>query len=186
MDKYQELLDVVDEQDRVIGRATRKEIHEKGLLHREVHVYLFNSNGDILFQKRGQDVDTFPGLLDASVGGHVELGDRYEETALKELREETGMTAVVADLIPIGKNHYYGRDVKSNKVNNNLRFMYAFRFDHDPSEIVIEQGKATGFEFWSIERLEHLTNEERASFIPRMVQPDMIEIYRRVSALAKT
>lgn len=76
MGNYQELLDVVDEHDRVIGQATRERIHKEGLLHREIHVYFYNSVGDILFQKRGSDVDMNPDVLHSSVGGHVDAGHR--------------------------------------------------------------------------------------------------------------
>lgn len=46
------VLNVVDERDNIIGEATHEEIHLKGLLHREIHVWLYNKNGEIFFQMR--------------------------------------------------------------------------------------------------------------------------------------
>ena len=84
-------LEVVDKNDKIIGKYSREKIHKNGLLHREIHVWVFNINNDILFQKRADGKDTYPGLWDVAAGGHVEIGDDYETTAIKELEEETGL-----------------------------------------------------------------------------------------------
>lgn len=89
-----ELVDVVDEQDRVIGQATKKEAHAKGLRHRIVHVLVFNSKGDILLQTRAAH-KLGGGLLDVSVGGHVLVGESYEAAALREAMEELGISCTL-------------------------------------------------------------------------------------------
>lgn len=81
------ILDIVDENDQIIGQATRDKIHRQGLLHREIHVYFITPQQEIIFQHRAKDKETFPDLLDATVGGHVEIGDSYELTAIKETEE---------------------------------------------------------------------------------------------------
>jgi isopentenyl-diphosphate delta-isomerase type 1 len=88
-----ELLAVVDESDRVIGTATRKEIHAKGLRHRAVHIVVLNAEGNILLQKRSAKKDLFPGWWDISVGGHVDAGEEYDAAVARELREEMGIVA---------------------------------------------------------------------------------------------
>lgn len=85
-----ELLDIVDADDRVTGAATRGEIHARGLMHRSVHVLVFNSAGCVLLQKRSMQKDQFGGMWDSSCAGHVESGHSYEETAPRELHEELG------------------------------------------------------------------------------------------------
>src|ERR1035437_3863166 len=92
------LLDIINENDVVIGQDTRENVHKKGLLHREIHVWFITPDGQMIFQHRAKDKDTYPDLLDATVGGHVEPGATYEETAIKEMEEETGLKAEKEDL----------------------------------------------------------------------------------------
>jgi 16S rRNA (adenine1518-N6/adenine1519-N6)-dimethyltransferase len=63
-----QILNVVDESGKILGEETRENIHRQGLLHKEIHVWLFTPNKEIVFQHRGKDKDTFPDLLDATVG----------------------------------------------------------------------------------------------------------------------
>jgi len=88
-----ELFDVVDEDDRVIGQATRAEVHARGLLHRAVHVFLFNSTGELLLQRRSAWKDEFPLCWTSSASGHLDAGEDYAAAAVRELREELGITA---------------------------------------------------------------------------------------------
>jgi len=92
MDDSQELFDVVDDEDRVIGQATRGEVHAKGLLHRSVHILVFNSAGDVFLQKRAMTKDENPGYWDSSAAGHVNAGEDYPACAHRELQEELGIT----------------------------------------------------------------------------------------------
>ena len=48
----EEIFDVVNERDEVVGQAARREVHRRGLLHRAVHVLVFNSRGEVFLQKR--------------------------------------------------------------------------------------------------------------------------------------
>ena len=95
-----EIFDVVDEEDNVIGQATRQECHQKGLLHRAVHVLIFNSGGELLLQQRSLKMDTAPGYWTGSATGHVKSGDDYLETAHRELGEDLG---IKIDLHALGK-----------------------------------------------------------------------------------
>jgi isopentenyl-diphosphate delta-isomerase type 1 len=87
----QELLDVVDENDEVVAVKTRGEIHAKGLMHRAVHILVFNHLGDLFIQKRSMSKDECPGLWDTSAAGHVDSGENYLSCAIRELSEELGI-----------------------------------------------------------------------------------------------
>lgn len=91
MSDQSEIFDVVDSQDRVIGQASRKEVHAKGLLHRSVHILVFNDSGDLYLQKRAMSKDENPGFWDTSAAGHVETGEDYLISAERELEEELGI-----------------------------------------------------------------------------------------------
>lgn len=88
----EEIFDVVNEQDEVIGRETRREVHRLGLMHRAVHVLVFNAAGNVFLQKRSMKKDRQPGVWDSSASGHVDTGEDYDACAVRELREELGFT----------------------------------------------------------------------------------------------
>ena len=93
MSVSEELLDVVDENDVVVGVETRGRIHARGLMHRAVHIRLFNSAGEVFLQKRSMSKDEMPGYWDTSAAGHVDSGETYLGCAHREIEEELGIRA---------------------------------------------------------------------------------------------
>ena len=89
-----ELLDVVDAEDRVIGVRRRGDIHAEGLMHRAVHVLVFNAQGELFLQKRSMSKDEQPGRWDSSAAGHVDSGEDYHQCAERELAEELGIRVI--------------------------------------------------------------------------------------------
>jgi isopentenyl-diphosphate delta-isomerase type 1 len=87
----EEIFDVVNERDEVIGQAPRREVHRTGLRHRAVHVLVFNARGEVFLQKRSLTKDTSPGLWDSSASGHLNNGEDYDACAVRELHEEIGL-----------------------------------------------------------------------------------------------
>src|SRR5262249_47734551 len=67
------------------------EVHRLGLMHRAVHVLVFNRRGQLFLQKRSRTKDTFPGAWDSSASGHVDADEAYDDCAVRELREELGL-----------------------------------------------------------------------------------------------
>jgi isopentenyl-diphosphate delta-isomerase type 1 len=95
----EEMFDVCDEQDRVIGRAARSEVHRRGLLHRAVHIWVFHSDGRLLIHLRSAAKDEYPGCWTSSASGHVDAGETYEAAAERELREELGVALPLTPLV---------------------------------------------------------------------------------------
>src|ERR1043166_1630185 len=87
----EEIFDVVNERDEVIGRQTRSEVHRLGLMHRATHALVFNKRGKVFLQKRSMKKDRQPGLWDYSASGHVDSGEDYDACVVRELREEIGL-----------------------------------------------------------------------------------------------
>ena len=86
-----EYFDVVDIFDRVVGLAPRHYIHANKLFHRAIHVFVFNSRGEIFLQKRSLNKDSAPGKWVSSCSGHVDSGEYYFDAAVRELGEEIGL-----------------------------------------------------------------------------------------------
>jgi isopentenyl-diphosphate delta-isomerase len=87
----EEIFDVVDDHDVVIGQRPRSEVHRLKLNHRAVHVLVFNRRGDVFLQKRSWRKDCFPGTWDSSASGHLDRGEAYDACAVRELHEEIGL-----------------------------------------------------------------------------------------------
>ncbi|MBI5606718.1 MAG: NUDIX domain-containing protein [Deltaproteobacteria bacterium] len=94
-----ETLEVVDENNQVIGTASRWEIHQKALRHRSVHIFIFNSRGDLYLQKRSPDKDQYPEHWDSSAAGHTDPGESPLETAQRELMEELGLQVKLTEVL---------------------------------------------------------------------------------------
>lgn len=93
MDISDEIFDVVDAFDTVIGRESRRTVHARRLRHRAAHVLVFNRRGELFLQKRSMNKDSCPGLWDSSAAGHVDSGESYDDCARRELAEELGVEA---------------------------------------------------------------------------------------------
>lgn len=95
-----EYLDLVDENDNVIGKEDRNIIYKKDLNNfRVINIMIINSENKIIVPKRSSNRRLFPNCYDCSVGGHVSSGETYEEAAYRELEEELGITNVKLDEI---------------------------------------------------------------------------------------
>ena len=100
-DNPHELFDVVDARDRVIGQATRGDVHARGLLHRAAHVFVFNSSGQLLLQQRSATKDAYPLCWTSSCSGHLDSGESYQAAAIRELGEEVGLAGEVEFLVKL-------------------------------------------------------------------------------------
>ena len=87
----EEIFDVVNDRDEVVDFRPRSEVHRLGLMHRAIHVLVFNASGQVFLQKRSMKKDRQPGLWDSSASGHLDRGEDYDACALRELREEIGL-----------------------------------------------------------------------------------------------
>ncbi len=118
----EEWFDVVDDQDRVVGAAPRREVHARGLLHRAVHALVFDAAGRVLLQKRSATKDMYPNQWAASASGHVDRGEDYDTAIVRELGEELGVfvAATPARVCRIEACEETGRE-----------FVWVYRCRHD-------------------------------------------------------
>ncbi len=144
-----EIIAVVNENDELIGKTTRKEAHMKGLLHREAYNYLINSNKQVLLHKRA---DTH--LWDHSSSGHFPLGQEYEEGAMREFEEELGIRLKKDEFKEIAKERM---SITSHKGKNN-RFVKVFliRKDIPIDEFSIDKEEVEEIKYFDINKLKEL------------------------------
>ncbi|HEY0982867.1 NUDIX hydrolase [Schlesneria sp.] len=91
----EELFDVVDQEDRVLFQSPRSVVHANHWLHRAVHIFVFNSRGELLIHRRSATKDEAPLKYTSSASGHLSAGEDYATAAVRELEEELGLKADV-------------------------------------------------------------------------------------------
>jgi len=108
IDPGDELMDVVDDQDRVVGQATRREVRRRRLLHRFASVLCRDAAGRIYVHRRNDDKDVYPGMYDMTAGGVLAADETYLEAARRELAEELGVRGPEPRFV--FKHRYRGED----------------------------------------------------------------------------
>jgi len=147
-----EILDIVNDQDEVVGQAERDRVHREGLVCRLVYVCFYTSNQEVILQRRSNTKKNDPGKLTTTASGHVASGQGYFEAAIRETFEETGVEMLPEALKSLGtvRADYVQGDYLSNAV----RGIFAYRFDGDISDLKVEDGEGAGFEVLDIDELE--------------------------------
>ena len=158
-----ELFDVVNEDDVVVGRARRDEVHgNPSLIHRVAHVLVFNSAGELFLQLRAADKDVQPNRWDTSVGGHVDAGETYERAARREMREELGIVGPSLE----GLYRYRHENDYESEMVTTYRVVWDGPIETDPTEI--SEGR-----FWTLAAIDLA---DRALFTPNFL--DELARYR--------
>ncbi|GAA5503417.1 nudix hydrolase DR_0079 [Deinococcus xinjiangensis] len=121
-----EWLDLVNEQDEVIGRVTRDEAWEKRLSVRVVNAFLVNSRGELWIPRRTAHKKMFPNSLDMSVGGHVESGEDYLSCFKREVKEELNLDVNALDWREIASFSPFNTSLSA------FMRVYEIRSDLDP------------------------------------------------------
>ena len=124
-----EFLDIVSDQDEVIGLESRAIIHQTGLQHRCVHIFLFTRDGRLLIQKRSPARSAYPSAWDGSVSEHVKAGESYAEAAARGLKEELGVYGL--DLQPL-------ITFRMNYGPNDNEISMLFRGQVDPAAVIFD------------------------------------------------
>lgn len=128
-----ELLDIVNDQDVVVGQEMRSVVHQKGLQHRGVHVFLFSDDGKMLIQKRSADRASSPSMLDCSVSEHIKAGESYLEAAIRGMKEEMGVEGIELKPLVTIKMEYGPNDNEISRIYQGKVNPAEVRFD--PVEI---------------------------------------------------
>ena len=104
-----ELVDIVDEHDRVIATVSRSEMRANRMMHRAVFIAVRHPDGRLLVHRRSLAKDLWPGRWDLAVGGVVSAGEEFDAAARRELAEEVGIMGAAP--VPLGGGTYRDDDV---------------------------------------------------------------------------
>ncbi|MDO8364293.1 MAG: NUDIX domain-containing protein [Actinomycetota bacterium] len=103
-DPGQELVDIVDDDDRVVATVPRGQMRAQRLQHRAVSIAVLSTDGRLLVHRRADTKDVWPGMWDMAAGGVVAAGETYEAAARRELAEELGVVA--GELVSLGEGRF--------------------------------------------------------------------------------
>ncbi len=149
---------VVDEMDRVMGTASRAEVHGNNLRHRAVHILLFNQAGEVLLQKRSRWKDRHPNLWDSSAAGHVAAGEDYDSTARRELREELGVAADLERVAKLPASEQTGQE-----------FIRLYRGRHD-GPFQLARAEIDTVQFFPPNEIERWIDDRPGDFAPGFLE----------------
>lgn len=146
-----EILDIVNDNDEVIGQAERDRVHREGLVCRLVYICFYTTDRKVILQKRSATKKNDPGKLTTTVSGHVSSGQTYIEAAIRETLEETGVTLLLNDLHSLGivRADY----VQGRYISNAMRSLFAYKFTGTLANLKVEDGDGAGFEEFDIDAL---------------------------------
>lgn len=145
MDDQNELFIVVDKNDQIVGYKTRKECHSnKNFIHRSVAIVVFNDRGEILLQKRSALKKKWQGMYTISATGHVGKGESYKQAALRELKEEIGITS---------KLRFIAKFIKGDGLETEIMTIYKTRYN---GPFTINTQEVESVEFFSIEQIKNM------------------------------
>ena len=133
-----EQFETFDDAGNLLGLVDRPEVHARGLWHRSSHVFLFQSDGRLIVQRRAADKDLYPGRLDYSVGEHLVPGETYLDAARRGLQEELGVRGV--PLEPVGdvrrwRSHQAALNLKDNELQQAFKGVHDGPFEPDTAEV---------------------------------------------------
>jgi len=137
------MLEVVNEKGKTIKSLPRSEIHgNPALLHRVVHVLVFNEKRELFLQKRSMSKDVAPGRWDTSVGGHVNAGETLDEAVKREMEEELGIEASTTKFL-----YSY---IHSNEFESELVYTYSCFYN---GAIHFQQDEIDEVRPWSLDEI---------------------------------
>ncbi len=151
--KNTEFLPIVDEEGKLLGKASRAECHlNPELMYPVVRLHVFNSKGEILLQRRSLKSDIEPGKWDSAVAGHVRYGEEIDAALKRESLEEIG--------IDISEFQLLSKRVFKAKTSTALMFVFIAVTDDIPEA---NKKEVEEIAFYKLQEIMPLINKGKAS-----------------------
>jgi isopentenyl-diphosphate delta-isomerase type 1 len=160
-----EMIDIYNESNEPTGvRKMKSEAHRDGSWHRAAHIWIYNSQGEVLLQHRAAGKPLYPDVWDVSVGGHVDAGEEPLEAAVRELAEELGLQADPEEL-------EFFRVIKNSPPflgfkNNEFYYVYFLKFDGSIDDLKLQREEVQAVAFFTIDEIKRRLSLNEEGFVP--------------------
>ena len=162
-----ERVDILDDNGVPTGDVRLKsEAHRLGLFHPTVHIWCYDSEGNVLFQLRGKDKTTFPLKWDVSVAGHISAGESIEQGALREIEEEIGVKVSVEQLEKIAifkTEHRHSEAIFDREFNHTFLCRLSQQTSLQKQESEVEE-----LQWFPVEKFKEWVNEGNPNLVPNL------------------
>ena len=163
----EELIDVITEEGALTGESKNKnEIHTKGYWHRTAHIWIVNSKGELIIQKRSPNKINFPDLWDISAAGHISAGQTSLDAAQRETEEELGLRLPIEkfELIATIKRPQILNN--GTYIDNEITDIYLVVFDFNLAELKAQQDEVADIKTMPWRELQALIASGGQGFVP--------------------
>lgn len=176
-----EFLDILSFQGGDTGEVKeRVRVHKDGDWHRTVHVWIVNSRGDLILQKRHPFKHSHPNKWDISCAGHISSGDDPLSTAVRETAEELGLNIQPEALewLFLVRN---SDDIGNGFTDNEWQEVYLLEHDVDPSTLSFQREEVAALKQMHYTELESLVNRADPAYVPHPDEYALLfaELHRR-------
>ena len=165
-----EIFDIVDENGVPVGETVeRGRAHAEGIRHRTAHIWIIremDGRVQVFLQKRSADKDSFPGRFDTSSAGHIPAGDEPLQSALRELKEELGLTASPEELKFAGtfriqyEKEFHGRLFRDNEVTR----VYVYDKPVNIQDLTLQESEVSEVRWFDLDEVWGEIHRSRARF----------------------
>ena len=165
-----EIFDVVDEYGFPSGETVeRRHAHAEGVRHRTAHIWVARKvagKWKVLLQKRSLTKDSFPGRFDTSTAGHIQAGDEPLESAVRELKEELGISAKPEELKFAGTFRIQYEEEFHQKLfkDNEIAFVYLYLGLKETDHVSVQKEELECVEWFDLEEVYHECLMENRKF----------------------
>ena len=179
--------DLVDVVNPSTGLPTGEKVmtniaHNKGIWHLVVHIWIYNSRGEVLLQFRSKQKKLFPSFWDISVAGHIGAGEKALICAIREMKEEIGLSIKPSDLEKVF-NFNLSVPANNNMQNNEVCSVFLFKYDGLAEDLVLEKEEVEKVKFFSMEFLKkEFSNPKHAKkYLPsrNLSVPKVFELVKK-------
>ena len=165
-----ELFDILNEKGERTGETMpRSEAHRTGALHGSVHIWVLRrrlEGTEVLLQKRAEDKDSFPSCYDAAATGHIDSGEDTVSAAVRETREEIGISAKPAELIPLFRKRVSEDNIFHGKrfINNEITWVYLYAGEVSDGELIREEAEISELRWFDSKELSEALARKAEGF----------------------
>lgn len=142
-----------------IGKTVLKSVARKeGLIYSVIHLWIFNSKGDILLQHRCKEKKLFPNMWDISVAGAVDAGETPIIAAIREAKEEIGLVIFENELkeaFVFNENYVFN----GNEINEHAH-VFLLEFNGSIDSLKLQKEEVDEVKFFSNEEIKKVLKEE--------------------------